>query len=419
MKKRFSKLFNSGIFKGIKWLYPGMGVKRWILLGSCGILLIIIGSFKFQAESLIVVKILSVIVVICGVILLVMSVKRMLRSIITIFLPQHEVELADIMYKQRHLGRGVRIATIGGGSGLSVLLSGLKEYTSNISAIVTVADDGGSSGRLREQFDILPPGDIRNCLVALADAPALMRDLFQFRFKKGSEFSEHSFGNLFITVMTQLTGDFEKAIKESSKVLAIRGQVIPSTLDNVVLGATYKDGSTAQGEAQIPKQHKPIGKVYLNPASATAAPDAIKAIEQADIIVLGPGSLYTSIIPNLLIKEITAALVASDAIKVYVCNAMTQHGETDGFSASEHLKVIIQHSNPKVIDYCIINNGKVPEELLERYKLEYAYPILADGNKIGAMGYKVIEDNIITTTGYVRHDSAKLARIIMGLLEEE
>jgi len=419
MKKRFSKLFNSRVFSSIKWLYPGMGVKRWILLGSFGILLIIIGSLKFQAEPLIIVKILSVVVVICGVILLVMSVKRMLRSIITIFLPHHEVELADIMYKQRHLGRGVRIVTIGGGSGLSVLLSGLKEYTSNISAIVTVADDGGSSGRLREQFDILPPGDIRNCLVALADAPALMRDLFQFRFKKGSEFSEHSFGNLFITVMTQLTGDFEKAIKESSKVLAIRGQVIPSTLDNVVLGATYKDGSTAQGEAQIPKAYKPIEKVYLNPASATAAPDAIKAIEQADIIVLGPGSLYTSIIPNLLIKDITDALVASDAIKAYVCNAMTQHGETDSFSASEHLKVLLRHSHPKVVDYCIVNNGKVPEELLERYKQEYAYPIIADGNKIGAMGYKVIEANIITTSDYVRHDQAKLAKIIMGLLEEE
>ena len=419
MKKRFRNISNHGIFSSFKWLYPGMGIKRWILLGSIGILLIITGSLRFQAEPLIFLKCLAVIVLVCGVILLVTAVKRMLRSVIAILLPHHDMELADIMFKQRHLGKGARIVTVGGGSGLSVLLQGLKEYTSNISAIVTVADNGGSSGRLMEQFDILPPGDLRNCLVALADAPALMRDLFQFRFNKDSEFSGHNFGNLFITVMTQLTGDFEKAIKESSKVLAIRGQVIPSTLDKVILNAKYKDGSIALGEVQIPQGHKPIERAYLTPPDVAATPEAVKAIQQADIIILGPGSLYTSIIPNLLIKGITDAIVASNAIKVYVCNVMTEYGETDNFSAFEHLNVIIKHSHPKIVDYCIVNNGKVPDEWLERYKQENSYPIAAESAKFSSVGIKIIEADIITIADYVRHDSAKLSRIILGLLEEE
>ena len=297
-------------FDIIKWFYPGMRVKRWMLLSVFGILLIVIGSAQFQVETIVFIKILHAITVLSGVSLVMLSIKRILRSFIAVFSPQREGNLLDLMYKKRQLERGPRLVVVGGGTGLSVILSGLKEYTSNITAIVTVADSGGSSGRLREQFDILPPGDIRNCLVALADAPVLMRDLFQFRFDTNSEFHGHSFGNLFITVMTQLTGDFEKAIKESSKVLAIRGQVIPSTLNNVSLVAKYKDGSITEGEDQIPKVHKPIESVDLKPGDSLPTPEAIKAIEEAQIIILGPGSLYTSIIPNLLIKEITKGLVS-------------------------------------------------------------------------------------------------------------
>lgn len=402
----------------IKWFYPGMRIKRWILLAGFGILLIVVGSARFQLEQLLFVKILYGIVVISGITLLVLGIKRMLRTFITIFLPHRETELLDIMYHKRQLERGPRIITVGGGTGLSVILSGLKEYTSNISAIVTVADSGGSSGRLREQFDILPPGDIRNCLVALADAPALMRDLFQFRFNKNSEFSGHNFGNLFITVMTQLTGDFEKAIKESSRVLAIRGQVIPSTLNNVVLVAQHKNGSTTEGEDQIPRAHKPIDRVYLKPDNSLPTPEAIKAIQEAQIIILGPGSLYTSIIPNLLIREITEAIVASDAIKIYVCNIMTQHGETDNFTAYDHLNALIKHSHPKILDYCILNNAPIPQELLERYRQEQSYPMVKDAHKIKSAGYRIIEDEIITTKDYIRHDPAKLAKIILGLIEE-
>lgn len=406
-----------GIFK---WLYPGIGVKRWIGLSAFGVILLILGATHLRVEEYWVIQILDAIVVISGIIILILGIKMMMRSLIAAFVPVSKgTQLVDILYQRKHLGRGPKIVTIGGGTGLSMVLSGLKEYTSNISAIVTVADDGGSSGRLRQEFDILPPGDIRNCLVALADAPALMRDLFQFRFDTKSELSGHSFGNLFITVMTRLTGDFEKAIKETSKVLALRGQVIPSTLDNVVLVAQHKDGSVTEGEEKIPKANRPIERISLKPIHPPATPDAIKAINEAQIIILGPGSLYTSIIPNLLIKEITDSIVASGAIKVYVCNAMTQHGETDGHSASEHIKVLIKHSHPRILDYCIVNTGEIPGEILNRYAQQNSYLVVNDRKKIENMGYRVIEDDFgIVEEGVVRHDATKLARIILGLIEE-
>lgn len=407
--------------KGIfKWLYPGIGIKRWIGLSTFGVLLVIIGTGYLRTEEYWAMQILDAIIVISGIIILILGIKRMMRSFIAAFMPaSRDRELVDILYKKKQLSRGPRIVTIGGGTGLSVLLTGVKEYTSNISAIVTVADNGGSSGRLREQFDILPPGDIRNCLVALADAPTLMRDLFQFRFDKSSELSGHSFGNLFITVMTRLTGDFEKAVKETSKVLALRGQVVPSSLNNVQLVAQHKDGSTTIGEDKIPKAQRAINKVYLQPSGPAATPDAIKAIKEAQMIILGPGSLYTSIIPNLLIKEIAEVIASSDAIKVYVCNVMTQPGETDGYSASDHIRALISHSHPRILDYAIVNIGEVPQDTLQRYAQQNSYFVINDRRKIENMGYRVIEEDVAKVQGdVVRHDYAKLAEIILGLLEE-
>ena len=406
--------------KGLfKWLYPGIGIKRWIGLSTFGVILLIIGSTHLRAKDYWIIQSLDTIILISGIIILILGIKRLMRSFIAAFMPVAKGEqLVDILYQRRQLGRGPKIVTVGGGTGLSVLLSGLKEYTSNITAIVTVADDGGSSGRLRQQFDILPPGDIRNCLVALADAPALMRDLFQFRFDKTSELSGHSFGNLFITVMTKLTGDFEKAIKETSKVLALRGQVIPSTLNNVMLVAEHKDGSITEGEEKIPKANIPIKRVSLKPSTSAATPEAIKAIEEAQIIVLGPGSLYTSIIPNLLIKEITEAIAASGAIKVYVCNIMTQPGETDGYRASEHIKTLVNHSHPRILDYCILNSGEIPKETVKRYTQENSFPVINDRKNIENMGYRVIEDVVAMSDDVVRHDYLKLAKIIFGFLEE-
>lgn len=403
----------------LKWLYPGIGIKRWIGLGAFAVVLVIIGSSGLQSEQILLFKALDWTLLACGMIILVLAIKRLMRALISAVIPAtRENELVDILYQRKQLARGPKIVTIGGGTGLSTMLTGLKEYTSNITAIVTVADDGGSSGRIRKQFDILPPGDIRNCLVALADASTMMRDLFQFRFDSGSELAGHNFGNLFITVMTRLTGDFEKAIRETSKVLALRGQVIPSTLSKVVLSAKHQDGSITDGEYKITAARKPIEKVYLTPGDSPASAEAVKAIEQADLIVLGPGSLYTSIIPNLLIQGITDALVAARAAKVYVCNVMTQPGESDGYSASRHMRSLIEHSHPRVVDYCVVNTGSIAPDLLGRYVQEQSFQVVNDRRKIEKMGYRVIEDDTISADNYIRHDPIKLARLILSLLDE-
>jgi uncharacterized cofD-like protein len=404
----------------LKWFYPGIGIKRWVCLSAFGVILLILGTVNLRSEEFWLIQFLDAVVVTSGIIILILGIKRLMRSFIAVFIPSSRgTELIDILYHKKQLSRGPRIVAVGGGTGLSVLLSGLKNYSSNISAVVTVADNGGSSGRLREQFDVLPPGDIRNCLVALADAPALMRDLFQFRFDSNSEFSGHSFGNLFLTVMTRLTGDFEKAIKETSKVLALRGQVIPSTLGDVTLVAHYQDGSKVIGEEQIPKARKAISRVDLSPEQPLATPDALKAIKEAQIIVLGPGSLYTSIIPNLLIKEISREIKDSEAIKVYVCNVMTQPGETDGFSVSDHIKALVLHSDAHILDYCVVNNGEVPAEILKRYSVDNSLLVVNDRKKIENLGYRVVEEDFsMIQNGVIRHDPDKLAKIILSFIEE-
>jgi uncharacterized cofD-like protein len=399
----------------LKWLIPGMGIKRWILLCVLGIALTALGAVLIFEKGLIF-KVPGLIVLLIGAYLTIVSIREMIRFIISMLLPQREKELVDIVYAKRQLSKGPRIVAIGGGTGLSVLLHGLKEYTGNISAVVTVTDDGGSSGRLRKEFDVLPPGDIRNCLVALADAEPLMRDLFQYRFDKKSQFKGHNFGNLFITVMSKLTGDFDKAVKASSKVLAIRGQVIPSTLRPVTLVARHKSGKASRGETHISQTKERIDKIFLNPPHCKSPKEAIDAIKAADAVVLGPGSLYTSIVPNLLIKEMQEAISKSKAVKIYICNVMTQSHETDGYSASDHLKTIINHTRPNIIDYCVINTQDVSEEFLKKYKKENASPVKIDSDKIRQMGYRVIEENIIDTTDFVRHSSKKLAKIIIDII---
>ncbi len=406
----------------LKWFYPGMRVKRWAFLSLLGIILIMIGVFgmtKIPGDLSSLVTYVYYANVIVGIILIILGFKNMMVSVVTLLLPHKEGHLIDILYQKRFLEHGPKIVVIGGGTGLSVLLHGIKEYTSNITAVVTVADDGGSSGRLRQQFDIVAPGDIRNCLVALAADETMMRDLFQYRFEKETEFSGHSFGNLFITAMTQVTGDFEKAIKESSKVLSIRGRVLPSTLEKVTLVAEHADGRVTEGEAQIPKAGSPIKKIFIKPQDASAAPDAVKAIREAELIILGPGSLYTSIIPNLLIKDIREAVVASDVSKIYVCNIMTQPGETDNFKASDHVKELAAHTHPRILDACIVNVGRIPVSMLEKYAREKSVPVVADSQTIKDYGYGVIEEDLVSATDLVRHDANKLARIVANLLNLE
>jgi len=403
-----------------KWLYPGIKVKRWAFASFFGVLIVGIG-FVFAAYPYPFVSGLGIVIILCGIVFTVIGMGKMTISFITLFLPQRERDIVDILYQRRFLERGPKVVAIGGGQGLSHLLLGLKEYTGNLTAIVTVADSGGSSGRLRQEFNIVAPGDIRNCLVALADAPALMGELFQYRFAEGDGLKGHNFGNLFLTAMVQITkGDFKKAVEESSKVLAIRGKVIPSTVGNVHLVAEYMDGSKTKGEAKIPQANAPIKRLTLSPEDVMPTDDALTAIAQADIIVMGPGSLYTSILPNLIIKGFTEAIVASSAYKIYVCNVMTQQGETDGFSASDHVRVLLEHTGPKLVDACLINDAVVSnEEALNRYRNENAYPVAADADRIKAMGIKVISTDLLSVADYVRHDSKKLTQALIKLIETQ
>ncbi len=404
------------ILKAFKWLYPGMWVKRWITLSVFGVMMISMGFVMVLMEPNARNKTFAAFVIIAGILAVVTGIKRIIKSFVTIFLPEESDGLVDKIYQKRILEKGPRIVVLGGGTGLSTLIHGLKEYTSNITAVVTVADDGGSSGRLRKEYDVLPPGDIRNCLVALADAEPLMGKLFQFRFEEGSALAGHSFGNLFITALSKVTGNFDAAIKESSKVLAIRGRVVPSTLDKISLVAEHVDGSETVGESAIPKAGSPIKRVHLRPANCRPTEEAIEDIKKADAIILGPGSLYTSIMPNLLVGKVYQEIIASKAIKIYACNVMTQKGETDDYKASDHLKAIVEHTAPGIAEYCIINTAKIPEELLKKYKGEKSYPVFPDSENLKRMKCKVVEAHIINPKDYVRHDPAKLAKLIIDLI---
>lgn len=328
-----------------------------------------------------------------------------------------------MLHEKGIISGGPKIVAIGGGTGLSVLLRGLKKYTSNITAIVTVSDDGGSSGLLREDMGILPPGDIRNCIVSLANTEPIMEQLMQYRFKDGA-LKDQNFGNLFIAAMNDICGSFDAAVREVSSVLAVTGKVLPVTLEDVVLYAELEDGTVIKGESQIPiKQqaaNERIRRVFLKPGNCKPLPVALKEIQDADVIILGPGSLYTSIIPNILVKNMAKAINSSGALKIYVSNIMTQLGETVGYSLSEHLKAINEHGNKLLIDYAIANTGRIPQSLLEKYRTEEASPVLIDYDIIADMGIKVLEGDFVSIeNGYLRHDFDELAKRIFKLLNEE
>jgi len=400
--------------KIIRWFYPGLKIKRWISLLVTGIILIFVSSSHLSKDTYFPFRVLSHLVFIVGVVFLVGGVAYLIKSFFEAIYPHKEKDLIDIIYEKRFLARGPKIVAIGGGTGLSTILEGLKEYTSNISAIVTVADEGGSSGRLREEFGILPPGDIRNCLVSLAEAPQLMRDLFQYRFREGEGMKGHNFGNIFITALTEVTGSFKAAVEESSKVLAIRGRVIPASLNKVRLRAEYLDGSIKDGEDKISKVEKPIRKIHIIPQDVQSNPEAIEAIREAEIIILGPGSLFTSILPNLLIKDIRDEIIKSGALKIYICNIMTQHGETDGFTAADHVEVLFKHTADKIVDCCLVNSGRLEYNLLLKYSQEKSFPVIPDKKRLKKMGMVVIEDSLASRTDYLRHDPYRTAKVILN-----
>ena len=401
----------------LKWFYPGMRVKRWLMMAIVGIFCFGIGSALLPIEDGLVLRLLSLVLLLSGLASLIYGIGSMVHSLLEVVIPGGQgQDLVEMVFQRRHLERGPKVVVVGGGTGLSTLLHGLKHYTSNITAIVTVADDGGSSGRLRQEFDMLPPGDIRNCLVALADTEPLMQRLFQYRFAEESALQGHSFGNLFITAMTKITGDFEQAVQASSKVLAIRGRVVPSTNMKVRLVAEHEDGSVTVGESKISHAPQPIRRVYLEPSNCQPTLAALDAIRDANAIVFGPGSLYTSIIPNVLVERMVDAVVQSKAMKIYVCNVMTQHRETHNFKASDHIKALVAHSNPGLVQVCILNTEPVPVNLLERYRREDAFPVEADVETIRELGYQVVADDIISTENYVRHDPEKVAKLIFQLI---
>lgn len=433
--KRKSWLESLGkiIRQEVRWLVPGIGIKRWllaILLGTTflglGIAVFTLNIYRTAPETwwLPILSFLSlrfldrtlraIIFGLIGVGLVVFGLWGLSRSLLIPFVRPGST-IVDTVSTYRRREKGPRIVALGGGNGLSTLLRGLKAYSNNITAIVTVADDGGSSGEIRRNMGILPPGDIRNCLAALSDDEAMLSQIFQYRFSSGAGLNGHSLGNLLITAMADISGSFEQAVAESGKVLAIRGQVLPSTLHNVTLAADILDEKTGKnqrvrGESEIPKVNGTIQRVWLEPDNPAAYPPAIQAILSAELIIIGPGSLYTSILPDMLVPEIAQAIRASRATKFYVCNVATQPGETDHFTCGKHLETLEKHLGDRLFDLVICNNR------FEGRLSSHSSWVKPEADLDQA--YSIYQADLIETDNPWRHHSLKLARVIIDLYNE-
>jgi len=419
------KNFRKRIPEDMMWLVPGLQVKRWfamIFLGSVVITLGILILFDikpifYTMEFIrhIATKVstewiaFAIIMFGAGIFF-----KGWQKTNLSILEGSDNHSLLENLYRRRKLNRGPKIVAIGGGTGLSMLLRGIKNITNNVTAVVTVGDDGGSSGRLREEMGVLPPGDIRNCIAALADDEDLVTKLFQYRFKSGEGLEGHSFGNLFLTALCSITGDMVRAVKESSNVLSIRGRVLPSTLDDMKLVAEMEDGRIIRGESNIPEAHGKIKKLFTDPKICKPLDDVISAIRSAELIILGPGSLYTSVIPNLLIKEISDEIAKSSAKKIYVCNIMTQPGETDDYTVSDHINALIKHSGSRKIINTVLVNDTMPSNIAKKYEMSGSYPVKLDMENVKKLGISVFQKKLIEDSkeGLVRHSSNRVARAI-------
>lgn len=431
-KKTFKK--QNHWLRWYKWLSPGLFVKRWLLISIAGILLTglgiaiwskltpvyrifdLISSLLESITRIIPSYVSGPLAVIFGLFLIFWGQNRTVSTITKVLKPENDEELLELLITHRRLNRGPKIVAIGGGTGLSNLLRGLKQYSANITAIVTVADDGGSSGRLRREIGVLPPGDIRNCLAALADQEKLLTELFQYRFQSGDGLSGHSFGNLFLTAMSEVTGDLEKAIAASSQVLAVRGRVLPATLTDVSLWAKLSDGRFIQGESKITEARGKIVEIGSNPATPVALPAAVKAIREADYIIIGPGSLYTSVIPNLLVPQIKEAILQSHSPRIYICNIMTEPGETDGYAVSDHIRAIDKICGQKSFDAVLVNRTRPPEEALRLYASKNSHPVFLDQEDVAKLGRGIVLANILEAQeeqDYIRHNSELLAKVLL------
>ncbi len=411
----------------VKWLYYGMHIKRWLLLLLVGVAIMGLGFGYFLREvyfsytfpdwvyygtlQFLPRYVRGVLFVGFSGGLILFSVWQLNRSLLSAFIrPGNEESLVNIIYNHRYLRRGPKIVAIGGGTGLSTLLRGLKGHTGNLSAIVTVADDGGSSGRLRRDMGLPPPGDLRNCIAALADAEPLMTKLFQYRFDEGTGLEGHSFGNLFIAAMSEVTGNFEEAVRETSRVLAVRGQILPSTLTNVTLSAVTHDDEAIHGESNIAERGGRIKQVFIHPDNAKANPDAIREILDADMIVVGPGSLYTSVLPNLLVDGISRAIEMSKALKIYICNVATERGETDAFSVGDHYRALNHHISEDLFNYVVANSNIDSAGLPEAWHSE---PVRIDHAALN--GASIVAADVVSEDNRYHHDTKKLASILIGL----
>ena len=406
----------SSLAIALKLLYPGFGFKRWFILGAVGILSAALGLgylmrdlFESSLPRFLPFYLEAVLFVTLGVIIVGLAVYGFYRRVGPLLLTSRSGDnLALALYSRHDRERGPRVVAIGGGTGLSTLLRGLKEHTSNLTAIVTVADDGGSSGRLRRELGILPPGDFRNCLVAMAQAEPLMTRLFQYRFSEGSGLEGHSFGNLFIVAMSGVTGSFERAIYESSRVLAVGGRILPSTLSNIVISAQMEDEAVIRGESSITERGGRIKQLYLEPDDVEAYPEAVQAIEEAQLVIIGPGSLYTSILPNLLVKGIGEAVKDSKGMKVYVCNVATQKGETDGYSVADHVEALRRHAGDTLMDYAVVNGNVAP--LGPEFP---ASPVFLDQRTIPEI--ELVQAELVNEAFRLHHDPHKLAETLLDL----
>ena len=425
------KFFKKLVPKDAAIFLPGLNLKRWFSVQILGIFCALVGlcvifdfkpiyhlisfAMRILDANWTLGRLIGAVLIIVGAYAFIKGWKISNDTVLSATDDNTRANFLNNLVAKRKLNNGPKIVAIGGGTGLSTMLKGIKKITNNITAVVTVGDDGGSSGRLREEMGVLPPGDIRNCIAALADDDDLVTKLFQYRFKKNvSELGGHSFGNLFITAMCEITGDMYKAVIESSKVLAIRGRVLPSTLDDMKLVAEMEDGTVIKGESVIPESGKKIKRLFTDPEHCLPLDDVLTAIREAELIIMGPGSLYTSVLPNLLIKEIAEEIEKSNAKKLYICNVMTQPGETDGFTVSDHVKTILRHvDNRKIIDTVLVNNY-FPEEALEKYRAENSYPVLADYDELNKLGVNVFEYRLTDndSSGYVRHNPSRLMRAV-------
>ncbi len=424
--------------RAIRWLLPGLVVKRWMVTSGLGLLLALVGvaiwadlrPIYWSIELLFWLlgaiatflprSVTGPLVLLLGAGLLLWGQSRSFGSVQQALAPDKDTVLVDALRAKSKLNRGPNIVAIGGGTGLSSLLSGLKSYSSRITAIVTVADDGGSSGILRRELGVQPPGDIRNCLAALSTEAPLLTRLFQYRFSSGSGLEGHSFGNLFLSALTAITGNLETAITASSRVLAVQGQVVPATNADVRLWAELENGQRIEGESVIGQAPSPIVRIGCYPDKPPALPRALEAISNADLILLGPGSLYTSLLPNLLVPELVDAIQKSTAPKLYICNLMTQPGETDGLDVAGHVRAIEAQLasfgiSKRIFTSILAQDEIYPSPLVDYYKVRGADPVICDKRELNSKGYKVILAPLQgrRPTPTLRHDPRSLALAIM------